>query len=614
MEPAEAQREFLQAIFRGEQGVVRFATRTSKMEFRNALFSYPEQLSNAVDWIQQEVNAQHEVYFSPDLFVPEAIQEGKATKDFVRGSHVIPVDFDGNAPQDESEYQRRGLPVPSIVVQSSDEYHKHVYWVFHEFVTDIAKLEAHRRIFTGKTDGDNSGWDAGGLFRVPETTNWGYGKVGRQPQQVFIEEKDYGKKLSFASLPEPSKREVQRVVFEQLKRELDSTEPPKLVDILADHSFSDDFKTVFKMDASETADRSRSLVRLAHGCVESGLTDLETYVVLEHTDSRWKKYTQRSKNDRIKLLSDCIERARIQQSSPEIKFKGIDDAETEIAPQTVFNLREVVDYKIQIEWFFKGLLSTTGYGLLTGPPGVGKTQMMLRVAELITRGESLYGWHNEQERKGRVLLFSMEMDIGQLQYFIHQMNMPVEEIWERYHIYHGQDMMPLDDKHGQAAFEFEINRTRPDVVFIDSLSKMIKRSPSDDEAVRTVQAFLSRMRKKYHCAMVVLHHTKKREAGRRALFDLTDIHGSVFITSEADMVLIMEPIGEHIVLNLAKVRLSKMVRPTILWRNEEIGFDIAENKVLDFDRGVTVIDSATTQLDTAIRFGDGDATKNAEGF
>lgn len=125
MEPAEVQREFLQAIFRGEQGVIRFAARSSKInDFYNALFAYPEQLGKAVDWIQQTVNAQHEVYFSPDLLVPEALADRKATKDYVRGSHVIPVDFDGNAPQDVSEYERRGLPVPSIIVQSSDEYHK----------------------------------------------------------------------------------------------------------------------------------------------------------------------------------------------------------------------------------------------------------------------------------------------------------------------------------------------------------------------------------------------------------------------------------------------------------------------------------------------------------
>jgi RecA-family ATPase len=143
---------------------------------------------------------------------------------------------------------------------------------------------------------------------------------------------------------------------------------------------------------------------------------------------------------------------------------------------------------------------------------------------------------------------------------------------------------------------------------------MLKKSPNDDEAVRMAQAFLTRIRRKYGCAMIMLHHTKKPGVGRRVLMDQTDIHGSVFITSEADMIFVMEPIQEYIVLSLDKVRMARKPNaPFIMQRDEQLRFSQAEGKEISYDRGVSISDGANVAFVAALG-GSSQGSSSGSGF
>jgi len=83
--------------------------------------------------------------------------------------------------------------------------------------------------------------------------------------------------------------------------------------------------------------------------------------------------------------------------------------------------------------------------------------------------------------------------------------------------------------------------------------------------------------------------------------DQTDVHGSVFITSEADMIFVMEPIQNYIVLSLDKVRMArKPDEPFIMFRDEQLRFNWAEGKEISYDRGVSIIDGANVALTNAL--------------
>jgi KaiC/GvpD/RAD55 family RecA-like ATPase len=568
--------------------VVRLATRNRDKRFRTTLYQWPAAEEDVIKFIVGNEAANNEVYFSPDLFKLEALEKRSSGKDMVLGSRVICLDFDGNAPDsnvwDETgEYE--GLPIPSYIVQSSRVENQHIYWILDTLITDIDLLENMRRAITYKLKADGSGWDAGQLLRPPFTTNYGYAKDRTETYDVFIERST--DRVYTANRFAPPK-DFRAMVSEAI----DTDGLPDIRDTLIDHEYVHGFKDLFRSTLEEivaSGDRSNPLCRVGYYAAESGLSDQEIYVLVQDADRRWGKYVGRT--DQHKQLSNIVARARAKHpfGSSEIGLGvGWDgDGEAEVATRTVYSFDEMWEAPFNINWFIPNLLSRTGYALFVGTPGVGKTQILIRLCVAIALGKKFLDWEVDPDvGSQRVMMFALEMNAVGVKKFVNDMTDLEDQrkkIGENFFLYPQDREIYLDIPKSRAVFEQYLAEYKPSLVVIDSLSKAVAGSLNKEEDVRKVNAYLDMVRRKYGCAIIAVHHAKKRQVGDHANYDSdTDyVYGSRFITTDADLVLGFEHTGtkDRIQVSSSKVRYGPLIDPFYITRTSTMNFEMSNEAV-----------------------------------
>ena len=156
-------------------------------------------------------------------------------------------------------------------------------------------------------------------------------------------------------------------------------------------------------------DRSGALQRLAHEGAEKGWSDEQIMAVLLDADDRWQKYTRRTTRERI--LVDLINRARAKHGYDPVDFDGfiarITEGKPEAAPdddEWVMSIGQIADLHDIDDWVIEDLLIPRGVGLITGRPGVGKTQLAFQFSADLACGRSdfLKWQHPLSRREGAV--------------------------------------------------------------------------------------------------------------------------------------------------------------------------------------------------------------------
>jgi len=564
--------DFFERIWKDTPGVVRLATRDKDLKFSNQLFNWPSESSLIISQVTHAVSQSKEVYFSPDLFKPEAKIDKKATKDYVLGSHVVCLDFDGNAPENTDWYLENGIPIPSIRIQSSTPDRQHAYWILDEFITDIPQLEAMRKTVTYQAKADSSGWDAGQLLRPPYTINFGYVHNRKVHNDVIIEEVS---DRSYAQCQFPIPQDYRPLVAASI----DQASVPPVGKVLAESTFVYGFTECFFKSLADIPDRKRSdtLMAVAYYAAESDCTDSQIYSLVDDAANRWGKYEHRT--DRHKRIADIVERAREKYPLGGTKISILDSEGNgvELSPRTVYDIVDMMATEIHIEWSLVDLLSLGGYGIIAGPPGVGKTQASIRVGEAIAGGRDFLRWKAPEGSSGRVLFVSLEMSLAPLKYFFTQMEMNYEALRENFFIMPKGETLPLDTKEGRHELIRQIEEIKPTHVIIDSLSKATHKSLSDDENVRFLNTFFRKLQRDYSCSIIVVAHSKKAQGRVKSTGELDDLYGSRFIGSEADFVITLLPIGDgiHIEVVESKIRLGPTGMPFIIERDAKLNFSMS---------------------------------------
>jgi RecA-family ATPase len=84
------------------------------------------------------------------------------------------------------------------------------------------------------------------------------------------------------------------------------------------------------------------------------------------------------------------------------------------------------------------------------------------------------------------------------------------------------------------------------VVILDSLQKIISKEATDESSAKGLMHFLSTLKARYGCSIVVVHHNRKRpnEGKVKHVVSLSDVFGSVFLTAEPDFVVNIDKRGK----------------------------------------------------------------------
>lgn len=138
---AEELGQFFDYIWRETEGLIYVPTlhqvEGAKASINQEMFAWPRQRDAVIQHVLKSTAEGVDAYASPVLY-----SQGPPTKENVKGSHVVWVELDGNAPNSDSDYEAKDIPAPTLKIQTSLENNQHAYWLLDNFETDVKKIEA----------------------------------------------------------------------------------------------------------------------------------------------------------------------------------------------------------------------------------------------------------------------------------------------------------------------------------------------------------------------------------------------------------------------------------------------------------------------------------------
>lgn len=572
---------FLDKFWGGETGKVYIATLEDgrRSSFKQTLVEWPLKREKIISFALGLAATGKDVFFCPSVFKEDAPEPKRP---YVKSVNSHWLDFDGNAPEDwASVAKEKGVPEPSLIVQSSVQGQQHVYW-FTDRVSTPEGLDTAENItrnLTAAFGTDKAGWDLPQLLRIPYTFNYGF-----KPSVEGGEHKPWYQGEPVRPLilkDEPTKFDpntfgnltsAERKILEKIK----IGNIPPIAEVLALGKWSKTMFEHFQMTEQESSDaspnkRSGSIQRLAYYAAENGFTDEQIYSILDDADRRWRKYIEsHSRSGRDKILRDSIARARDKIGylvGDELTLAGLTGS-TESSPisdpKFVFSYVEFLEEDFHVDWLLDELIAVEGLGLIVGQPGVGKTRLALQLGlELAAGKDRIITWSNSTGPK-KVGMLSLEMAQAPLGTFLASFREHYADdelqIDRNFHVAPIGTAIPLDMPAGQALVTNFLSEYKKDLLIIDSLQASVSKQMTDELAMKSVMDFVAQTRKRFGCSIMFIHHERKRTSDRAGMMtpgELSDVYGSQMINAAIDYAVGLSEVAEgRVDMSIYKNRLA----------------------------------------------------------
>ncbi|MGH9982401.1 MAG: AAA family ATPase [Nitrososphaeraceae archaeon] len=332
--------------------------------------------------------------------------------------------------------------------------------------------------------------------------------------------------------------------------------------------------------------RSTALMNLGFMFAELNLQNEEILAMLMNADERWGKFVGRS--DRMKRLMEIVTIAR--QKHP---FKAGDDLQVQ---PTLMGWRTLLSTTVEIEWAWEGWLQKGGYMLLTGPQGIGKTQLSFYVGSHLALGKDCLGRKVPEPRK--IMFLSLEMGLVDLKVFLRLQNdgfssEELDLLESNLLIFPHGEPLYLSDPAVQSELETAIGDLKLDGVIIDSMGSAAGGDSAKAEVALPLMDWQDRMRQRTGTFMWFVHHHRKGTADNRKPNKLDDVYGHYSLTARATSVFAMWPstISQPNIIEMLplKVRLSARPDKFHVVRDSNLHFKLISSTAVDMAKSPTDI-------------------------
>lgn len=494
--------KFLDFLYDGSEGFVYVATKgkidpeTHNPEWNQDFFSWPTEKQKIKDFIELS-SSSLDVYIAPALF-----KEKRSLKSRVKESNVVWVEFDG---QEEIDFDSSDIPHPDVIVQTSAPSHVHCYWRVENIKSTDIIDDINRRL-TYHLDADSSGWDASQILRPPNSKNWKHNGMPVELKHYAPAPKPF-KPSDFDKAPEIS----QPVLYIQ------PAQLQSLDTVLTTHEFRGSLLKRIKEENPPVGARSSFLMKVAYELAEEGCNHNEISSVLFFIDERIGKFKGRM--DQLVRLSEISSIALL-----EVK------AEEEIV---LYSPLDILNHTEELDWILPGWLHHSGFCIVTGAPGSGKTTLSLQLLYHLAVAQSFLG--KEVPRELNTLFISLEMGITELKYIFqhHQNGFQDHQMWAK-------RLSILDQEASRGQYEEVIAELNPSVILIDSLTEFAQQELKEEES-KAITRWIKKIRRRYNCAVIAIHHNRKQGQGSyKKPVSLNDLYGSFVFAKDVDTVIHIE--------------------------------------------------------------------------
>ena len=541
---------FIDTLFEGQEGFIYTPTKNPATGYwQTYFFSYPDQKQEAVMHVMDATRSK-EVYIAPSLF-----SKPKAKQTAWLGTNFVWVEFDGNAPATVP----KGIPAPSIRIQSSTKGHEHWYWRLDHFETEQAIVEGLSKQLTYTLDADKSGWDANQVLRPPGTLH----HDTKRRVRLLVAQNHTVSLSDFVDLV---------AAPEEVVVNTNITDLPDLQDTISKYKFPNDARELFKKASQPTGSRSSAMMRMAFHCVEMGMTNEEAYVILLNCDDRWGKYKNRTPENRAKVLTGMIAHARNEKSVQ--AEQRLSDYEPMYTVQELLDL----DYS-KIDWTFKEVISDNSYSIIAADPGIGKSTIAMQMGFAVALGQDFLKWEFGGKAGIKVGYFSYEMDARQCGHFIRTMlpgygNNEQEVLRKNFYVRPTGYSIYLDRDDEQQKFLDYVDQHELSFIVVDSLKAI---NALEEKKYDKIQRFFDKdLRGERGCTILTIHHNRKPPVeGRTGEQTLADLYGDVFIQAGATHVLgLRAKANNEIEIAQTKNRLAPTFETFRVKRKDHMAFEI----------------------------------------